>query len=384
MRFENDNSSNEFRAKTDFTETHDNGAVFDAGAQYHVYQRYLDLEAEKYNFDSNMWQPDPEFTNEFDFREQIYSIYGNYNSEFKGFKYQMGIRLEYTDRLIESFTINEKYKYKKLNYFSTLSISKALGDDKELAFNYSNRIDRPDEYYLNPFPDVSNEFQKAYGNPMLRPNVTNSFELSFQKHFDKGMFSSQAFYRSTNDAYTQVIGSDDDGIMILTFDNISDDKEYGIENMLNLQATKWWSLNASLNVFGQSSKGTMNDEAFDRSAVTFDTRLINSFVIGENTSAQLMAFYFHDRIGNAIGNVEAFYWFDASIQHNFLNDRLSLTLQAKDIFNTNQLKFDIDGSDYRFYVHRKPEYPTIMFSVSYKFNNFKNNVQKVKTKLKMG
>ena len=32
MRFENDNSSNEFRAKTDFTETHDNGAVFDAGA----------------------------------------------------------------------------------------------------------------------------------------------------------------------------------------------------------------------------------------------------------------------------------------------------------------------------------------------------------------
>jgi len=134
MRFENDNSSNEFRTKSDFTETNDNGSVFDAGAQYHIYQRYLDLEAENYNFDDGQWQPDPEFTNEFDFREQIFSIYGNYNSEYKGFKYQAGIRLEYTDRVTESFTINEKYKYEKLNYFSTLSISKAQGEDKTLAF----------------------------------------------------------------------------------------------------------------------------------------------------------------------------------------------------------------------------------------------------------
>jgi hypothetical protein len=384
MQYENDNFSTEIRAKTDYTSTGKNGAVFEAGGQYHMYHRYLDLEAENYNFDNGNWEPDPVFTNEFDFNEQIFSIYASYSGEYKGYSYSLGIREEYTNRLIESFTINEKYKYDELHYFSTLSLSKAIGESIKLSFNYSNRIDRPDEYFLNPFPDVSNEFQTAYGNPMLRPNVTDSYEFGFQKLSEKGMFSSQLFYRSTNDAYTQVIGSDDDGVMILTFDNISDDKEYGIENMVNLQAAKWWSLNASLNIFGQSSKGVMNKEAFDRSAFTFDTRLINSFVIGENTSAQLMAFYFHDRIGNAIGNVERFYWFDASIQHSFLNKRLTMTLQTKDIFNTNQLKFEIDGSDYRFYVHRKPEYPTIMLNVSYKFNNFKNNVKKVKTKLKMG
>jgi len=384
MQYENDNFSTEIRAKTDYTAIDKKGGTFEAGGQYHKYHRYIDLQAENFNFDSDQWQPDPVFTNEFDFNEQIYSVYANYSNEFKGFSYSLGIREEYTVRLIESFTLNEKYKYEKLNYFSTLSISKALGEDKQLAFNYSNRIDRPDEFFLNPFPDVSNEFQKAYGNPLLRPNITDSYEFSFQKHFEKGMFSSQAFLRSTNDAYTQVIGSDEDGIMILTFDNISDDKEFGIENMVNLQASKWWSLNASFNIMGQSSKGKMNEEAFDRSAFTFDTRLINSFTIGEKTTAQIMAFYFHDRIGNAIGNVERFYWIDASVQHNFLNDRLSVTLQAKDIFNTNQLKFDINRSDYRFYVHQKPEYPTIMLSVSYKFNNFKENVKKVKTKLKMG
>ena len=384
MQYENDNFSTEIRAKSDYTQTFENGSKLELGGQYHKYHRYLDLQAENFDYDSNSWQPDTVFTNEFDFNEQIYSVYANFSGEKKGFSYSLGIRQEYTNRLIESFTLNEKYKYEKLNYFSTLSISKAIGENNQLTFNYSSRIDRPDEYFLNPFPDVSNEFQEAYGNPLLRPNLTDSYELSFQRHFEKGMFSSQAYLRSTNDAYTQVISSDDDGVMILTFDNISDDKEYGIENMVNLQALKWWSLNASLNVFGQNSKGTMNNEAFNRSDFTFDTRLINSFAIGENTSAQLMAFYFHDRIGNSIGDVSRFYWVDASIQHNFFNQRLAVTLQAKDIFNTNQLKFDINRSDYRFYVHRKPEYPTIMLNVSYKFNNYKNGNKSVKTKLKLG
>lgn len=383
LRFENENFSTEFKAKTDYSLKGKDGGMFETGAQYHRYNRYLDLQAEHYNFDTELWQSDQVFTNEFDFNEQIYSAYANYSSEYKGFSYTAGLRLEYTNRIIESFTINQKYQYARLNPFVNVSVSKAIGEGQQLVFNYSNRIDRPDEYFLNPFPDVSNEFQEAYGNPLLRPNITDSYELGFQKHFAKGMFSTQAFFRNTNDAYTQVIGSNNDGVMILTFDNISDDKEYGLENMVNLQATSWWSLNASLNVFGQNSKGMMNNEAFNRSAITFDTRLINSFTLGKNASAQLMAFYFHDRIGNSIGTVSRFYWIDASVQYNLFNDRMTLTLQAKDIFNTNQLKFDIDRADYRFYVHQKPEYPVIMFSMSYKFNNYKESDKSVKTKLKI-
>lgn len=383
MRYENSNFSNEIRAQSDYTKVLESGSKLELGAHYHKYQRYLDLEAENFDFDNDVWQPDTIFSNEFDFNEQIYSGYANLNGEIKGISYNIGFRLEYTDRLIESFTIDEKYEYKKLNYFPSLSLSKGFGETNQLTLNYSRRIDRPDEYFLNPFPDISNEFQEAYGNPLLRPNLTDSYELGYQKHFSKGMFSTQAYLRATKDAYTQVIGSDEEGIMILTFDNISDDMEIGVENMVNLQALKWWSLNASLNFMGQNSEGTMNNEGFDRSAFTFDTRLINSFTIGKNTSAQLMAFYFHDRLGNSIGNVSRFYWVDASIQQNLFNQRLSVSIVAKDIFNTNQLKFDIDRSDYRFYVHRKPEYPTVMLNVSYKFNNYKNNTKRVKTKLKI-
>lgn len=383
MQYENSNFSEEIRVKTDYTTTFKNGSSLEAGGQYHKYHRYLDLRAENFDFNSNDWEVDTIFTNEFDFDEQIYSSYANLSGEKLGLTYNLGLRLEYTNRLIESFTIDEKYEYKKLNYFPTLSLSKPFGESVQLSLNYSRRIDRPDEYFLNPFPDVSNEFQEAYGNPLLRPNLTDSYEFGFQKHFSKGMFSSQAYLRNTNDAYTQVIGSNEQGIMVLTFDNISDDKEFGLENMVNLQAFKWWSVNASLNMMGQNSKGSMNEEPFDRSAFTFDTRLINSFTIGKNTSIQLMGFYFHDRIGNSIGNVERFYWFDASVQHNFFNQHLSVTLAASDIFNTNQLKFDINRTDYRFFVHQKPEYPVIKLNISYKFNNYKNNSNTVKTKLKI-
>jgi hypothetical protein len=383
MELENENFSTEFRAKSDYSKSFKNGSSLELGGQYHKYHRYIDLQADNLNLKSNRWEADTVFTNEFDFSEDIYSGYANLNGEKAGISYNLGLRLEYTNRLIESFTLNENYEYKKLNYFPTLTLSKALSESVQLSFNYSRRIDRPDEFFLNPFPDVSNEFQEARGNPLLRPNLTDSYELGIQKHFSKGMYSSQAYLRNTNDAFTQVIGSNEDGIMILTFDNISDDKEFGVENMVNVQATKWLSLNASLNVMGQNSKGVMNDEAFNRSAFTFDTRLINSFSVGKNTSIQLMGFYFHDRLGNSIGTVKRFYWLDASIQHDFFNQRLSVSLVASDIFNTNQLKFDIDRSDYRFYVHRKPEYPVIKLNISYKFNNYKSNNNTVQTKLKM-
>ncbi len=383
MNYENTNFSTEIKAKSDFTKALDNGSKLEIGGLYHKYHRYLDLQAENFDYASNSWQTDHIFSNEFDFSEQISSAYANLNGEISGITYNMGIRMEHTNRLIESFTIDEKYEYNKLNYFPSVSLSKVFGETKQLSLNYSRRIDRPDEYFLNPFPDVSNEFQEAYGNPLLRPNLTDSYELGFQKFLGKGMFSSQAYLRVTNDAYTQVIGSNDEGVMVLTFDNISDDREYGLENMVNLNLLKWWSLSASLNIMGQSSKGLMNGENYNRNAFTFDTRLINSFNIFRNTSAQLMAFYFHDRIGNSIGNVSRFYWVDASIQHKFFNQRLSVSLVAKDIFNTNQLKFDIDRSDYRFYIHKMPEYPVIMLSVSYKFNNYKNNMNRVKTNLKL-
>lgn len=382
LRFDNENFSTEYRLKTDYTKNLEKGGKFETGAQFHGYRRYLDLYAENYDYNNSDWVANTVFTNELDFDEKIMSAYVNFSGEKFGIDYSVGYRLEYADRLIESFTLNEKYKYQKIHPFLSASFSKKIGKSNTLALNFSSRIDRPDEYFLNPFPDVSNEYQTAYGNPLLRPNITESYEFSYQRRFEKGMFSSQAYARVTNDAYTQVIGSDENGIMVLTFDNISDDKEFGIENMVNIQAAKWYSLNASFNVMGQYSKGIMNDDNFERSAITFNARMINSFSLGKKTSAQLMAFYFHDQLGNAIGNVERFYWVDVAISRNFINDKLSVSLQAKDIFNTMHTKFDINRADYRFFVHRKPEYPVVLFNVSYKFNNYKGK-KAVKTKLKI-
>ncbi len=382
LRFDNENFSSEYRVKTDFTENLKNEGKFEAGAQFHGYRRYLDLYAENYDYNVNDWVANTVFTNELDFDQKIMSAYVNFSGKKYGITYSIGYRMEYVDRLIESFTLNEKYKYQKIHPFLNASFSKEIDKSNTLSLNFSSRIDRPDEYYLNPFPDVSNEYQTAYGNPLLRPNITESYEFSYQRRFEKGMFSTQLYARITNDAYTQVIGSDENGIMVLTFDNISDDKEFGIENMVNIQAAKWYSLNASVNVLGQNSKGTMNEDAFDRSTITFNARMINSFSLGKKTSAQLMAFYFHDQLGNAIGNVERFYWVDVAISRNFMEDKLSVSLQAKDIFNTMHTKFDINRTDYRFFIHRKPEYPVVLLNVSYKFNNYKGK-KAVKTKLKI-
>jgi hypothetical protein len=383
MRFDNNNFSTEIKLKSDYSITLGNNSKLEAGGQYHRFNRYMNLEARNFDFDNYTWQPDSIFTNEFDFNEKIYAVYGSYNITNSNFSLSTGLRLEYTDRLIESFTIDEKYIYRKLNIFPSLMLSKSLNKSTMLALNVSRRIDRPDEYNLNPFPDISNEFQEAYGNPLLKPNITNSYEITCKKSLSKGMLSSQAYLRTVNNAYIQVISPDTEGIMILTYDNMYNKKDFGVESMINLPIRKWWSLNSSLNIFGTFANGQLKNENFNRDGITFDTRLINTFTIGKNTTIQFMTFYFHDRIDNAIGSIKRFYWIDASVEHLLFDRRLSVSLQAKDVFNTSHLKFDINRDDYRFYVHRKPEYPLIILSINYRFNNYKDNTKSIKTRLKM-
>ncbi|WP_410501100.1 outer membrane beta-barrel protein [Flavobacterium pectinovorum] len=50
-----------------------------------------------------------------------------------------------------------------------------------MKFAYSYRIERPDYEELNPFFNISDPHNISTGNPFLKPEIGNRFELGYSK-----------------------------------------------------------------------------------------------------------------------------------------------------------------------------------------------------------
>ena len=69
------------------------------------------------------------------------------------------------NRLLKQKNSDTSYKFDKLNFFPGVSVSKTLNDNNSLKLALTNRINRPDEYMMNPFPEFEDDYFYAEGNP---------------------------------------------------------------------------------------------------------------------------------------------------------------------------------------------------------------------------
>src|SRR4029079_5252358 len=87
----------------------------------------------------------------------------------------------------------------KNNYgslFPTFFMSYNANKNNQFAFSFCRRIDRPAYQNLNPFLFFLDKFTYQAGNPFLKPQFTNNFELS---HTFKNFLTTTINYSRTVD-----------------------------------------------------------------------------------------------------------------------------------------------------------------------------------------
>ena len=70
-----------------------------------------------------------------------------------------------------------------------------MTDTKSIKLALTNRINRPDEYMMNPFPEFEDDYFVSVGNPYLIPETVRNLELGYTFTKDNNMFSSNLYYR---------------------------------------------------------------------------------------------------------------------------------------------------------------------------------------------
>ena len=378
----NKNNSNDLKIDLDYTKVFLNNVTLETGISYHLYNRFLNIRYSTYDYGANDWKDHPLYTNRYNFDETIYATYINYKSSFWGLSTSFGLRAEYMDRLLNQQGSTTKYNFDNLNFFPGISISKKINDSKSIKFAITNRINRPDEYMMNPFPEFEDDYFYAEGNPYLIPEIIRNYEFGYSYSKNDLSLSSNFYYRTTTDKIDQKLTIGNSNKIHTIFHNDSNDKSLGVELMGNFKLTDWWSINANTNIFHYDISANIDGGIVNNKDFSWTSQLVNSINLGENTSLQVIGYY-ASKTARSQGELSSFYFIDTAIKQKFLEGKLTVNLQLKDILQTRNYILKTNTQNMNLNGHFNNESPIFFINISYNFSKFKKKTKDVHTKFDM-
>ncbi len=144
--------------------------------------------------------------------EDLYAAYLNYVWEQPFFDIEGGVRAEQTEVFYDLdpanayYPANDAYDYFRL--FPNIRFTYKINDTNRLSAFYNRRVDRTGEPELRVFPKFDDPELLKVGNPYLRPQFTQSFELAYKYLWSSGSAYLAGFHRIIDDPFMRVFAID--------------------------------------------------------------------------------------------------------------------------------------------------------------------------------
>ncbi|NND09070.1 MAG: TonB-dependent receptor [Saprospiraceae bacterium] len=286
------------------------------------------------------------FDDQLEYLEDIYAAYFMIGDEFGKIGLQAGLRAEYSDISATLQKINSSNEQNYLSFFPSASVSYKFSGENQLQLSYSRRLSRPYFRSLLPFSNYNDPRNNNIGNPNLRPEFTHSLETGYLNYFTKGSYLVSVYYRHTDGVIEEIILPAEDGTAIEYPVNLSTRNAYGVEMNFSYDLTDQWDMNTDLNFFRSMIDGMFEGVQYTNDTYAMLGRLTTNYDIGQVAEIQASFNYLAPQ-RTTQGRRLSSYNFDLAASMDVLKNRGTLTLSARDIFNTRVRRSIIDQIDYR-------------------------------------
>lgn len=340
--------------------------------------------------------------------ERVLAAYTTFSNKIKNFGYQLGLRAESSKYEGILRKTNENFDIDfPISFFPSVFLSQKLENSQELQLNYSRRINRPNFWQLSPFTDSSDFLNLSKGNPGLKPEFTNSLELSYQKLFkNRDNLLMSLYFKNTNNLITRFQevqiepGSGKEQVMN-TYINANSSYVTGLEITLKNSLTKWWELTSNLNLF--TSKINIDDPSIPEQEqfASWLLKLNNSFKATKKLTFQLSGSYqsrtilppggsggggrgggpmgMFGQATSAQGYVRPIYFADMAVRYTFLKDnRGAISVNWSDIFRTRVSDIYSESPFFIQDVFRRRDPQLVRVNFTWRFGKFDANLFKRK------
>ena len=317
--------------------------------------------------DPNKQQEIESLYNRFIYNRDLHALYATYSGKlWKNFGYQVGMRGEY-------YTVATDSRHKKdgvisahpekidpvFQLFPSVFLSYQLPGDNELQVNYTKRVRRPWGGQLNSFQNISDSTNISYGNPLLKPEYSNAFELNYLKSWENHMLSVSAYYRTTDDIM-QRISYMENGIMYSTSDNVAQSLSSGVEIVGKNSLFGKLDLTTTVNMYyykleafdftlpnGENLHGDASED------FSWNIRMMGTVGLPKAWSVQVTGMY-NAKSVIAQGYRAPNYGLDAGVRKQFAGNKWSFSLNGRDLLNSRRFhsvkwgpNFYQDSSNFR-------------------------------------
>lgn len=254
-----------------------------------------------YDNDVKDYQLIQSISSQYKYTDQVYAAYGTYSLKTKKWNYQVGLRAESSNYNGELLGKDSSFKVKfPVSLFPSAFITYQIDTKQDFQANFSRRINRPNFFQLLPFIDFTDPLNLSVGNPLLRPEFTNSFEVNYSYAYTKGAnLLVSSYYKHTDDLITNSVYYDvnpdktvntSDSVTFSTYRNAKTSSSYGLEVTNKILLLKIWDMTANINVFNSKIEGdTLNGGDVQR--WSWFAKLNNNFKLPKGFSIQLSGDY---------------------------------------------------------------------------------------------
>jgi outer membrane cobalamin receptor len=301
-----------------------------------------------YSLDEYIYVPEfSNFTNQNRFQGASYSTYSD---TLWGIIYKAGVRFEFAQTDLQSAATETPVLKNYGTLYPSFHASYKTKKNIHYSVGYSRRVRYPFSMQLDPFVNRIDVESVSFGNPLLNPSFSDSYEVSIARFFKSGNSLNTSLYhrRGRNEITNKSDGAWDELLdrytIYTTYVNAAKSINTGLDVNARLQLSKNHRFMSNVNVFHQKYFADLESYIVDRENVSFRGRL-NYFYNYKMLRFSLTAHY-RAASADLQGTTASTYWINTAVNADFLNKKLSARLGFEDVFNQRQRRSTTDTPTY--------------------------------------
>lgn len=360
-----------FEVKADYIHPFDEDTKLEVGFNSTIRTRGDEQLAFLYDETAKSFIADPDYNNDFAYDEDVHAAYVQYGGFLGMFGVNAGLRYEMVEMLSQLKSTNETFKNPYKSFYPSLSFSFGMPQILQVNASYAKRVRRPRSRMLNPFTTREDARNIRKGNPFLKPEYTDSYELNFGRYTRGLSLSLGAYYRHTTDKMQRHKIVQDDGVSITTFANIEDQKTQGIEYSVVGSLGRKLRLMFSGSIYKDEINSALYGEDYDKTATGQRMRGTVMWNINPTTEFMFFMFYMPGR-DIPIGRMGSMTHSSLSLKKKFMDERLNLTVNVGDPFKLSGFNFEAWGDNWYQESSRYWNSQTVRITLEYRFGKMED------------
>jgi len=308
-------------------------------------------------------------TNRFLYDQDVFAAYVTYERPFGDVTVQGGLRAEQVNIDTNQLTSGQKASNDYFKVYPSVFVRYTVNDNNTLNANFSRRVQRPQAQDLNPYPIYQDPYNYRAGNPDLKPQQTDSFELGWQYRKAQTYYLATLYHRRNSESVTDVVRDLGGSVLLTTRENLGKNNSTGLELVANGRLSPTLSYSLSSNIFRNEIAaanlgftGTRKDTMvsgranLNWQATPKDFLQINAISSGRRLTPQ--------------GYREPFQMVNLGYRRK-INDQLSFVVTGQDVLATIEDTVIINPPTLRDTTKRLPKARALFFGFSYSFGGGK-------------